>query len=193
MGGAMAADPSASRQLQGAASLADPQQLRLDFERTYLDGKMRRYSLLFAVNGGSFAILKLFSTDGGFELPGAITKEMIAAGAIVFTILMLADLWAYASGMRRLEVCWVACEKVSARPDVRVGSFTWRGRLILLGMSTLIVSGWTLAALQNGEILDYFLLADLIYIVAVVWCIWDWFQAERLEKKVLQEGTLSAP
>lgn len=33
---------------------------KLDGLRTYIDGKFKRYNILFAVNGGAFAVAKLF-------------------------------------------------------------------------------------------------------------------------------------
>jgi hypothetical protein len=40
-----------------------------DFLRTYIDGKMRRYYLMFAVNGGAFAIAQLMRDERGVIAP----------------------------------------------------------------------------------------------------------------------------
>ena len=103
---------------------------RLDI---YVEGKMKRYSLLFGVNGGAFAIVQLLA-DQSKQLPGQLTLPSLAIGVIVFTAVMTADIWMWGQLMRR---------------DGLAGSlaFTVFGKIILLLIAGLIISGWVLAAM----------------------------------------------
>ena len=73
----------------------------LDALRMYLDGKVQRYKLLFAVNGGAFAIAKVGQGDhvslGNLDLK-------LAIGAIAFTVVMTIDIWLWGQQMRRLPL-----------------------------------------------------------------------------------------
>ena len=57
----------------------------------YVDGKMKRHTLLFGVNGGAFAIVQLLADQR--HLPGQLTLPKLAIGAIFFTIVMTMDIW----------------------------------------------------------------------------------------------------
>jgi fatty acid desaturase len=102
---------------------------------------MRRYSLLFTVNGAAFAIVTFASeaisdAAGGsarwsVTLPGELQLTHLAAGAILFTFLMFLDIWAWGWQMRQTVV-----------PH----SFTILGRCVLAGMSALIICEWTFGA-----------------------------------------------
>jgi len=99
----------------------------------YADGKMKRYTLLFAVNGGAFAIAQLQSGDS-IQLPGMLSLSILAAGAVAFTALMTLDIWLWGQLMRRDEFAGSS-------------AFTPVGKAILLSIGGLIISGWVLAAL----------------------------------------------
>ena len=72
------------------------EQPNLDALRTYIDGKLKRLNLLFAVNGGAFAIAKLsLESKNGLLIP----NEYLAVGAILFTIIMVCDTWLWARMM----------------------------------------------------------------------------------------------
>jgi hypothetical protein len=101
----------------------------------YMDGKMKRYSLLFGVNGGAFAIVQLLA-DQSKTLPGQLTLPKLAVGAILFTAVMVADIWQWGQLMRRAEF-------------VGEMAFTHIGKAILLSIGALIISGWVLAALPS--------------------------------------------
>ena len=105
---------------------------KLDGMRTYIDGKMRRYGLLFSVNGGAFAIAKLMTDADTAKLLGRLSVRYLAFGAIVFTIVMVVDIWLFGQMMRKEFLCELA--------------FTKRGKTILLLLGTLLVSGWVLVA-----------------------------------------------
>jgi len=106
----------------------------LDAMRTYIDGKMRRYNLLFAVNGGAFAIGKLMAgKDVNIAAFGQLTPRGLAIGMMVFTILMAIDIWAFGVSMRDHYL-----------PDL---VFQWKGQAVLVLICTLIVGGWFLVYL----------------------------------------------
>ena len=106
----------------------DPQ--KLDGLRTYIDGKMRRYSLMFSVNGGAFAIAKLMTDANSAKLLGYLSIRQLALGAIVFTILMAIDIWWFGQMMRERFLGEIA--------------FSRRGKLILILLAALLISGWLL-------------------------------------------------
>ena len=93
-----------------------------DISKLYLDGKMQRYSLLFSVNGGIFAIAQLVS-KGDLLLD----LKTLASGAAIFTILMTADIWIFGADMR-----------IHRSPTF----FRPVGQAILLMIGSLIVAGW---------------------------------------------------
>lgn len=98
---------------------------------TYIDGRMKRYSLLFSVNGGAFAIIKFSTTDSdivSFAI-GAIKLNYLAIGAILFTYLIFIDIWAWGSFMRD-------------HFSLEDSAFTPRGQFILIGLSSLLVYIW---------------------------------------------------
>jgi hypothetical protein len=103
-----------------------------DDEALYLEGKMKRYSLLFSVNGGAFAIAKLLNEP---TPPGGLSIAALSVGAIVFTVLMTADVWLWGAGMRNQH-----------------GSALFRpvGQTILLMIGALLTSGWVLVTVAGG-------------------------------------------
>jgi hypothetical protein len=98
---------------------------------TYIDGKMKRYSLLFAVNGGTFAIAKYQAETPGIVL-GGLTLEHLALGAIAFTVAMAVDIYLFGRMMRSNYLGSLAF----GRP----------GRAILGLLSLLLIGSWALAA-----------------------------------------------
>src|SRR3970040_422782 len=73
-----------------------------DFLRTYIDGKMQRYYLLFAANGGAFAIAELMRDEQGVVDPlGNLSLQRLALGAVIFTWLMWWDIWTWGEMMRQ--------------------------------------------------------------------------------------------
>jgi hypothetical protein len=108
----------------------DPQ--KLDGLRTYIDGKLRRYGLLFSVNGGAFAIAKLMADDKTARLLGRLSVTHLALGAIIFTIVMVVDIWLFGKMMQEKFLDELAFQKP--------------GKIILLLLGTLLVVGWLLVA-----------------------------------------------
>ncbi|HKR60895.1 MAG TPA: hypothetical protein VJS64_14330 [Pyrinomonadaceae bacterium] len=109
----------------------DPE--KLDGMRTYIDGKMRRYSLLFSVNGGAFAIAKLLADDSTAKLLGRLTVRHLAFGSIVFTIVMVVDIWLFA--------------RMIQREFLKKLVFGKPGKTILLLLGALLIGGWLLVAI----------------------------------------------
>jgi hypothetical protein len=107
-------------------------EINRDDQALYLEGKMKRYSLLFSVNGGAFAIATLFNEP---TPPGGLSITSLSVGATVFTVLMTADIWLWGAGMRN-----------------RHGSVLFRpvGQTILLMIGALLTSGWTLIGVAGG-------------------------------------------
>ena len=101
----------------------------------YETGKHRRYSLLFSVNGGAFAIAKLLAGDPGKEpvVLGHLTLPQLAIGMALFTVVMVADIYMFGEKMR-----------TTALP----GAFGWQGKLVLLVLGLLLCAGWLLAGFR---------------------------------------------
>jgi hypothetical protein len=103
---------------------------------TYIDGKMKRYSLLFSVNGGAFAIAKFMSESdktAGAVLLGKLRLWHLAVGSIVFTILMVIDIFRWGQMMKKNFLGDLA--------------FTAAGKCILGLLGLLIVLAWVFVAL----------------------------------------------
>ena len=106
---------------------------RKDASDLYESGKHRRYSLLFSVNGGAFALAKFMveEANGGDTIVlGELTLRHLAAGMTIFTVLMGIDIFAFGLKMRK------------SLPD----AFSIVGKLILLVICVLILAGWFLSA-----------------------------------------------
>jgi hypothetical protein len=123
-----------------------------DFMRTYIDGKMKRYYLLFAVNGGAFTIAELMRSERGVVEPlGNLNLQRLAFGAVIFTWLMWWDIWAWGEMMRRRHP-----EPPADAPEAEqvLPVFTPVGKVILTLLCTLLTLGWFLAAKDIGVILS---------------------------------------
>jgi hypothetical protein len=97
----------------------------------YEDGKHRRYSLLFAVNGGAFAIAKLHASQHVVAVLGDLTLERLSFGMILFTLVMVVDIFMFGQKMRETYL-----------PD----AFGWAGRTVLALIGFLICAGWSLVS-----------------------------------------------
>ncbi|MFL5492904.1 MAG: hypothetical protein ACJ8DC_00825, partial [Gemmatimonadales bacterium] len=56
-----------------------------DSFKSYEDGKHRRYTLLFAVNGGAFAIAKLYAEKNAPAVLGQLSLRELSLGMFAFT------------------------------------------------------------------------------------------------------------
>jgi hypothetical protein len=108
--------------------------------KTYEEGKHRRYNLLFTVNGGAFAIAKLFTDsklicDGkAAPILGGLSLGRLSFGMILFTIVMVLDIFMFGEKIRK---------------NYLPGAFSWQGKLVLLVIGILICIGWSLVAGHN--------------------------------------------
>jgi len=99
--------------------------------KAYEDGKHRRYNLLFAVNGGAFAVAKLFTEATNAAVLGNLTLRHLAFGLILFTIVMVVDIFMFGDNMRKTYV---------------QNAFSWQGKMVLILIGFLLCAGWFLVA-----------------------------------------------
>lgn len=101
---------------------------RKDVIDIYENGKHRRYSLLFAVNGGVLAIAKLIVGGTAPEKAalGGLRLWMLAVFAASFSFLMGADIWAFGSRMK----------------DLDDNLFDWRGKTVLALLTAILMAAW---------------------------------------------------
>ncbi|MEL7040488.1 MAG: hypothetical protein AAGL90_03140 [Pseudomonadota bacterium] len=92
----------------------------------YEHGKQRRYNLLFAVNGGAFAVGKLLGEPN--QDVGGLTLQHLAIGMISITVVLATDIFFF--GLARKREC----------PDL----FNLIGQLVLILLSLLVSFGWLL-------------------------------------------------
>src|SRR4051794_33957353 len=107
--------------------------------KPYEEGKDRRYKLLFAVNGGAFAIAKLMTKDGQEPPPvfGSLELWELAVAMIVFTGAMVVDINAFGLKMRH------------ALPSE--GLFRKVGATVLGVIGGALMGGWTLVAIPSKD------------------------------------------
>jgi hypothetical protein len=106
----------------------------LEALNAYVDGKMKRYTLLFAVNGGAFAVGQFLLNDDGTQLKAILPLRYLAEGAIVYTAIMTVDIWLFGQMMRERFVGDAA--------------FTAAGKALLILIGILLMGGWLLIDLR---------------------------------------------
>jgi hypothetical protein len=127
-----------------------------DIFGAYEEGKHRRYNLLFAVNGGAFAVAQLFfetgdSTDlhrevlvrtvlgnltvSNTSFLGDLQLWQLSLGMALFTIVMILDIFMFGERMRKES-------EREKGPEL----FGRQGKLVLISIGLLIVAGWTLVS-----------------------------------------------
>ena len=97
----------------------------------YENGKHRRYSLMFAVNGGAFTIVKLLAGESGKSgvIMGSLTQQELAIGMALFTAFITWDIYIFGRNMRATYL-----------PN----SFQWQGKVVLIVLGVLQFTGWLL-------------------------------------------------
>ncbi len=113
--------------------MLDTDEQKLSGLSTYIDGKMKRYGLLFSVNGGAFAIAKLLGEAekaANATLLGHLKLWHLALGLIIFTLLMVFDIYLWGQMMKEKFLSDLA--------------FNLPGKCILFALGALIVGGWIL-------------------------------------------------
>jgi hypothetical protein len=116
-----------SRELQ----MAPQDQTIPESFKSYEDGKHRRYSLLFAVNGGAFAIAKLYAEKNAPAVLGELSLRELSLGMIAFTVVMVVDIYMFGEKMRT---------------NYLPGAFGWQGKAVLILIGVLLSAGWFLVA-----------------------------------------------
>jgi len=99
--------------------------------KTYEDGKHRRYQLLFTVNGGAFAVAKLFGEKEASRILGNLTLHQLSIGMVLFTVVMIVDIFMFGEKMHKTYL-----------PD----AFGWQGKTVLTLIGLIICAGWILVA-----------------------------------------------
>jgi hypothetical protein len=87
--------------------------------------------LLFAVNGGAFAIGKLLGSPQGGAL-GGLALWQLALGAILFTVIMGVDIYLFAAMMQREFLGHLV--------------FNRFGKTVLVLLCLLVIGGWSVVA-----------------------------------------------
>ncbi len=98
----------------------------------YEDGKHRRYSLLFAVNGGAFAVAKLLTGEPGKAgvVLGGLALQQLAFNMILFTAIMVVDIYVFGEKMRS---------------GYKAAHFFGpSGKVVLILLGFLVCTGWYL-------------------------------------------------
>jgi hypothetical protein len=99
--------------------------------KAYEEGKHRRYNLLFAVNGGAFAIAKLLAVPqdktGSVLVLGNLTLWQLSLGMALFTTVMVLDIFIFGQNMRK------RMRELFGRP----------GKLVLILIGLLLCAGWS--------------------------------------------------
>ena len=113
--------------------------LAKDLFELYETGKHRRYTLLFAVNGGAFAIGQLWAGNpaGVGAVLGGLTLPGLALGMAAFTAVMVIDIFTFGDKMRR-----ALTSDGGGGPVIEV--FGPIGRIVVLLLGFLVVVGWLL-------------------------------------------------
>jgi purine-cytosine permease-like protein len=117
-----------------------------DTFKAYEDGKSRRYSLLFTVNGGAFAVAKLFPSGNPCAVLGKLTLAELSLGMIVFTVLLTVDIFLFGQHLRNT----VSQEAMGSTGDT-LPMFGTPGKLILILIGLLICVGWFLVGVAGSN------------------------------------------
>jgi hypothetical protein len=110
--------------------------------QAYEDGKHRRYELLFAVNGGAFAVARLGLDPKTCLVLGGLSLLCLSVGMVVFTAAMVVDIFFFGKIMRSTLPL-----DANNKPDGdTVAVFGLRGKIVLITIGVVICFGWLLAA-----------------------------------------------
>jgi len=110
--------------------MANPTDLPTSFS-AYEEGKQSRYSLLFAINGGAFAVAKLFGERDAASILGHLRLTQLAVGMGVLTAIIVIDIFMFGEKMRSMYL-----------PN----AFGWQGKAVLISIGATICIGWLLVA-----------------------------------------------
>ena len=108
--------------------------------KLYEDGKHRRYELLFAVNGGAFAVANLSGKSSGL---GGLRLSYLAVGMVLFTITMVVDIFTFGTIWHGIGESPAIQQSIDTTKPVTI--FGLPGRVVLVLIGVFICSGWLLA------------------------------------------------
>jgi hypothetical protein len=102
----------------------------------YENGKHRRYSLLFSINGGAFAVAKLVTGEPGKAgmVLGNLSAMKLSLGMVLLTALLTWDIFVFGQKMRERYL---------------PGAFGAVGKIVLISLGVLLCAGWILAGLPQ--------------------------------------------
>jgi hypothetical protein len=149
-----------------------------DVTALYENGKHRRYSLLFAVNGGTLAIAKYLAGDldeAAKSVVGGLTIERLSIGMVLFSIVMIWDIYAFGSRMH----------------NINSNLFRFPGRLVLCLIGLLICVGWLIAgsymATQDSRLTLLEGTAGVLFAIIMTWIIHELpeFRRKRLIRSLI--------
>ena len=95
----------------------------------YEGGKHRRYSLLFSVNGGAFAIAKLLTDKSEKFVLGDLSLSQLSLGMMLFTAAMIGDIFMFGLKMQKTYLA---------------DAFGRSGKFVLVLLGVLLMWGWFL-------------------------------------------------
>lgn len=160
----------------------------------YESGKHRRYTLLFAGNGGAFAVVELLTTSKRATGTEALTVEEIACGMLLFTLIMCLDILAFGRKMRK---AWRDSLRDKSSISMLDGLFALPGWLVLGALWLLISLGWMLSlrGVFTGRVQPMNEQLGLILTlvsagIALASAAFTWGQA-RAASKALRQGRLN--
>jgi hypothetical protein len=113
----------------------------------YENGKHRRYELLFAVNGGAFAIAKLVGEHKSGL--GKLHFAEIAVGMILFTSAMVYDIFCFGLKWHELANEIALANQIDEYRLKHYEIFSRKGQVVLLVIGLLLCVGWLLVAWQS--------------------------------------------
>jgi hypothetical protein len=121
--------------MEPGRQLSDNKLTLKDAKDLYENGKHRRYTLLFTVNGGAFAIARLITGEPGKPgvVLGGLTLAKLSLGMIAFTALMTLDIYLFGEKMRK---------------SFLEQDFGEQGKVVLFCIAALLCAGWLLAGLK---------------------------------------------
>lgn len=128
----------------------------------YESGKQRRYSLLFAVNGGAFAIAELMGEDRKL---GGLSIELLSFGMFILTIVLVVDIWIFGRRSRKNPYF----SDNPGKTGLELGLFGRAGKIVLGLIGLLITTGWLLVGFGSmafGWLAVIFLCALIVVVSA---------------------------
>jgi hypothetical protein len=121
----------------------------------YQDGKSRRFSLLFTVNGGAFALVGFLAGDqprvafGVFSLWAFV---VIPLALVLFTRAMRDDFFVFGEAMRQVwRDAGLGCPEIFSEKEQRIVRYVTALICASWGLAVaLVVASWLLAAVGVG-------------------------------------------